>query len=144
MGFIFPELHPGFDAMFCIAKMIELLTIHERSLGQLRSELPRISHRSVTVRCPWMVKGALMRYMVETHADQNLDLTDGVKIIDPYNGDRWVLVLPDAGEPLVHLYVNSSEREWVEEKLRQYRGIVQAIVAQQEGMEDLRPAQLYE
>ncbi|MEO0648462.1 MAG: sugar phosphate nucleotidyltransferase, partial [Cyanobacteria bacterium J06650_10] len=25
MGFIFPQLHPGFDAMFCIAKLIEML-----------------------------------------------------------------------------------------------------------------------
>ena len=27
MGFIFPQLHPGFDAMFCIAKLIEMLTV---------------------------------------------------------------------------------------------------------------------
>ena len=30
MGFIFPQLHPGFDAMFCIAKLIEMLLIQER------------------------------------------------------------------------------------------------------------------
>ena len=30
-GFIFPHLHPGFDSMFCIAKIIEMLTIQERS-----------------------------------------------------------------------------------------------------------------
>ncbi|MEM8544433.1 MAG: mannose-1-phosphate guanyltransferase, partial [Cyanobacteria bacterium P01_H01_bin.119] len=68
MGFIFPELHPGFDAMFCIAKLIEMLTIQELALGQIWSELPRISHRSQTVRCPWTIKGALMRYLVEAHS----------------------------------------------------------------------------
>lgn len=66
MGFIFPELHPGFDAMFCIAKLIEMLTLHDRSLGQLLTELPRVCHRTATLRCPWTVKGALMRYLVET------------------------------------------------------------------------------
>ena len=30
MGFIFPHLHPGFDAMFSIAKLIEMLTVQER------------------------------------------------------------------------------------------------------------------
>ena len=135
IGFIFPELHPGFDAMFCIAKMMELLTIQERSLGQLRSELPSITHRSITVRCPWMVKGALMRYLVQTHADQILDLTDGVKVVDPIDNDRWVLILPDAGEPLVHLYANSSDREWVDEKLNEYRTLVQTVVEQEESFD---------
>ncbi|NER00041.1 MAG: NTP transferase domain-containing protein [Cyanothece sp. SIO2G6] len=139
IGFIFPELHPGFDAMFCIAKLIELLTIQERSLGQLRSELPNVTHRKITVRCPWMVKGALMRYMVETHVDQVLDLTDGVKIIDPMDSDRWVLVLPDAGEPIVHLYANSGDREWVDNELKKYRNIVHDVVEQEEGLENQIP-----
>ncbi|MBD0303115.1 MAG: mannose-1-phosphate guanyltransferase, partial [Tolypothrix sp. T3-bin4] len=38
-GFIIPQLHPGFDGMFCIAKLIEMLTIQERSLASVRSEL---------------------------------------------------------------------------------------------------------
>jgi mannose-1-phosphate guanylyltransferase / phosphomannomutase len=119
-GFIFPQLHPGFDAMFCIAKLIEMLTLQEQSLGQLRADLPRIYHRSQTIRCPWSMKGALMRHLVETHPPEHLELIDGVKIIDPQQ-ENWVLVLPDAGEPLVHLYANSGDREWVDASLRQYR-----------------------
>ncbi len=138
MGFIFPQLHPGFDAMFCIAKLIEMLTIQERSLGQIRSELPRVCHKNVTVRCPWLVKGALMRHMVETHSSDVLDLTDGVKVLDYRNQDNWVLVLPDAGEPLVHLYANSNDRTWVDETLRDYRTRVQAFVERTEGLEESR------
>ncbi len=134
MGFIFPQLHPGFDAMFCIAKLIEMLTIQERSLVQMRSELPRICHRAVTVRCPWIVKGALMRYMVETHPSELLDLTDGVKVYRQGTSDSWILVLPDAGEPLVHLYVNSKNRAWVERTLREYRSRVQEFVEQEQGI----------
>jgi mannose-1-phosphate guanylyltransferase / phosphomannomutase len=135
MGFIFPQLHPGFDAMFCIAKLIELLSLQQhdlysnapRTLGQLRAELPRVSHRSLTVRCPWAVKGSLMRHLVETHPTENLDLTDGVKIFNAHH-DSWVLVLPDAGEPLVHLYADSGNRGWVDETLREYRAHVQEFV----------------
>jgi mannose-1-phosphate guanylyltransferase/phosphomannomutase len=126
-GFIFPQLHPGFDAMFSVAKLVEMLTVQERSLAQLRLELPRVCHRSYTVRCPWKVKGALMRYLVETHPTENLELIDGVKIINSYNDD-WVLILPDAGEPLVHIFANSENREWVDESLSQYRQQVQEFI----------------
>jgi mannose-1-phosphate guanylyltransferase / phosphomannomutase len=130
-GFIFPQLHPGFDAMFCIAKLIEMLTLQEQSLGQLRADLPRVHHRSQTVRCPWSMKGALMRHLVETHPPEQLELIDGVKIIDRQQ-ESWLLVLPDAGEPLVHLYANSSDREWVDASLRQYRQQVKQFARMEE------------
>ena len=136
MGFIFPELHPGFDAMFCIAKIIEMLTLQSRSLGQMRSELPRVSHRSYTLRCPWTVKGSLMRHMVESHPPENLELVDGVKIFN-YQRDSWVLALPDAGEPLIHLYANSENRVWVDEILREYRIKVQDFIDQEQGMQEI-------
>lgn len=134
MGFIFPQLHPGFDAMFCIAKMIEMLTVQERSLAQIRTELPRVTHKIYTVRCPWTVKGSLMRHLVETHSSEFLELVDGVKIINPHN-DSWLLILPDAGEPLVHIYANSDDREWVDENLRKYRAYIQDFVEQDPGTE---------
>ncbi|MEY2912608.1 MAG: hypothetical protein RLZZ184_1917 [Cyanobacteriota bacterium] len=130
-GFIFPQLHPGFDSMFCIAKLIEMLTIQERSLATVRSELPRVINRNYTLRCPWTAKGALMRYLVETHPAQNLELIDGVKIRQPYD-DNWLLILPDASEPLVHLYVNSSDRDWVDETLRDYRSRIQYFVEREQ------------
>lgn len=144
MGFIFPQWHPGFDAMFCIAKLIEMLTLQQRdtfstprTLGQIRTELPRVSHRMLTVRCPWSVKGALMRHMVQTHRPEVLDLTDGVKIFN-HSHDSWILILPDAGEPLVHLYADSHDRGWVDETLREYRASVQEFVDRDHGMEDLQ------
>jgi mannose-1-phosphate guanylyltransferase/phosphomannomutase len=137
MGFIFPQLHPGFDAMFCIAKLIEMLTIQERSLGQIRAELPRICHKTSTVRCPWTAKGALMRHLVETHPVDSLELVDGVKIFN-HHRDSWVLILPDAGEPLVHIFANSSDRVWVDETVREYRIRVQEFVDQEQDLAETR------
>ena len=127
IGFIFPQLHPGFDAMFSIAKLIEMLTIQERSLADIRLDLPDVCYKFCSIRCPWKVKGSLMRHLVETHPTENLELIDGVKIINPRN-DNWVLILPDAGEPLVHIYANSGDRFWVDQKLSQYRQLVQSFV----------------
>lgn len=142
MGFIFPQLHPGFDAMFCIAKLIEILTIQERSLGQIRADLPRICHKSSTVRCPWTAKGALMRHLVETHPVDSLELVDGVKICN-YHSESWVLILPDAGEPLVHIFANSTDRGWVDETLREYRLRVQEFVDRELEVEDTKVESLY-
>lgn len=130
MGFIFPELHPGFDAMFTIAKLIEMLKVQERSLTQVRSELPLVCHKSISLRCASKIKGALMRYLVETEVQDKLELIDGVKIIQPHT-DNWVLILPDAGEPLIHLYANSDSREWVDEHIQIYRNKVQEFIMSQ-------------
>ena len=134
MGFIFPKLHPGFDAMFGIAKLIEMLTIQERSLVQMRTEMPRVCHKSYSMRCPWKVKGALMRHLVETHPTEKLELIDGVKIVEPQS-DSWVLILPDAGEPLVHIYANSEDREVTDFALSEYRNRVQKFIDSEQGVD---------
>ena len=133
IGFIFPQLHPGFDAMFGIAKLIEMLTIQERSLVEIRNELPSVCHKSYTIRCPWKIKGSLMRHLVETHATENLELIDGVKIINPQN-DNWVLILPDAGEPQIHIFANSEDRNWVDRILNDYRQQVQNFIDREQGL----------
>ncbi|MGL5083020.1 MAG: sugar phosphate nucleotidyltransferase [Microcoleaceae cyanobacterium] len=133
MGFIFPQFHPGFDAMFAIAKIIEMLATQERSLTQIRADLPHVIHRCYAVRCPWAIKGRLMRYLVESYTEGQIELIDGVKLLN-YRDDNWVLILPDAGEPLVHLYANSHNRDWVDTTLREYRNLVQNFVNQSQGM----------
>jgi mannose-1-phosphate guanylyltransferase / phosphomannomutase len=45
-------------------------------------------------------------------------------------------VLPDAGEPLVHLYADSPDRGWVDETLREYRAFVQEFVDEDPEMEE--------
>ncbi|MGB7085753.1 MAG: mannose-1-phosphate guanylyltransferase, partial [Phormidesmis sp.] len=139
MGFIFPQMHPGFDAMFCVAKLIEMLLIQEQSLGRIWEELPCISHRSQMIRCPWTIKGALMRYLVETHPAGNLQMVDGVKIIDPDRQDNrqnWVLILPDASEPLVYIFANSEERGWVDRQLRAYQQKVKRFIESEQGTKE--------
>jgi mannose-1-phosphate guanylyltransferase / phosphomannomutase len=128
MGFIFPDFHPGFDAMFCIAKLMEMLVRQNRSLSSLRTDLPKVFYKTHSLRCPWTAKGGLMRHILETHQSDLLDTEDGVKIIANYQDDRWVLILPDAGEPLVHIYVNGPDRSWVDDTLREYRQEVQEFI----------------
>lgn len=73
-----------------------------------------------------------MRYLIETEPPERLELIDGVKIKEYYT-DNWVLILPDGGEPLVHIYANSDSKDWVEEHLQMYREKVQNFILQQQG-----------
>ena len=52
------------------------------------------------------------------------------------NPDDWILVLPDAGEPLVHIYANSSDRDWLDETLVKYQNQVQDFIAKEQGMKE--------
>jgi mannose-1-phosphate guanylyltransferase / phosphomannomutase len=134
MGFIFPELHAGFDAMFCVAKLIEMLARENRPLSKIRQQVPRVFYDVHSVRCPWRVKGGLMRHLLEVHQSEELDTEDGVKIYST-KSDNWVLILPDSGEPFVHIYVNSVDREWMENNLREYRRQVEEYVAQNHNLD---------
>jgi len=46
----------------------------------------------------------------KTHPAENLEL---VMAILNHQDDNWVLILPDASEPPVHLFANSNDREWL-------------------------------
>lgn len=76
-----------------------------------------------------------MRHILESHTGHHLELIDGVKVCD-YRNDRWVLILPDASDPVVHLYANSDERNWVEVMLQEYRSRIQTFVDRTQGVQD--------
>ena len=53
-----------------------------------------------------------MRVLNERLAGRDVDLTDGIKLIDERG---WSQVLPDPDEPLVHLYAEGATNEVSEE-----------------------------
>jgi mannose-1-phosphate guanylyltransferase/phosphomannomutase len=110
--------------MFSIAKIMEWITLQKRSLSQVRLHLPRCHFRKRTLRCPWSIKGTLMRHLVESYGQERLELIDGIKVF--YSDRDWVLVLPDASEPLVHIFANgfdtplSNGQTWTEEHIQDF------------------------
>jgi mannose-1-phosphate guanylyltransferase/phosphomannomutase len=74
-----------------------------------------------------------MRHLVETHPPNLLDLTDGVRLFPQgYDPDHWVLFLPDATEPILHLVVNGLTREWVNDWGAEYRQRLHNFIEQQD------------
>lgn len=109
-GFIFPELHVGFDGSYALAKLLAMLQKTGLRMSDVAAEIPNFQLAYEQVRCPWENKGSVMRRISEETREQGerVELVDGIKIFD---GDGWVLVLPDAVEPMFHIYAESGAEQ---------------------------------
>jgi mannose-1-phosphate guanylyltransferase / phosphomannomutase len=124
-GFVFPEFVPGYDGVASLCKLLELLAPVERPLSDLVDELPRphVVHR--TLRCPWALKGTVMRVLTERMKDRTVDTLDGLKLSE--NGG-WVQVLPDPAEPVVHVYAEGETDDEAERLEREVSELVESII----------------
>ncbi len=117
-GFIFSKFQPAFDAMYGIAKILELVTKTNLSLGSVWDSTPgkiRMGHQRVP--CAWDKKGLVMRLAQEEGRQNGVELIDGVKI---HTKDGWILILPDANEAYCHLWVEAEAQGKVESYLKEF------------------------
>jgi mannose-1-phosphate guanylyltransferase/phosphomannomutase len=117
-GFIFPDFMPVYDAMMTFSRMLEMLAATEESLGLLAMDLPAYHLMRREVVTSWENKGAVMRQLMETNQDDGIDSTDGMKI--SWDRSRWILILPDQEEPVLHLYAEGNDEEDCREILDRY------------------------
>ena len=124
-GYAFPQFLPAYDAVASLAKLLELLAPTGRPLSELVAELPvpTLIHRRLA--CPWAKKGLVMRVLNERLAGRDVDLTDGIKLVEERG---WSQVLPDPDEPLIHLYAEGETPEQSEELEHEVRVLVEEIL----------------
>jgi mannose-1-phosphate guanylyltransferase/phosphomannomutase len=113
----YPVFQPNFDALFTVAKTLEMLARTGLKLGQLRSELIRRTYRRAQLPCSFELKGGIMRKMSEDSVDLEVSFIDGVKV---HLGDAWVLVLPDQYRSLVHIVAEADDAERATQLLEEY------------------------
>ena len=134
--YVFPEFLPAHDAVTSLCKLLELLARVDRPLSELAADLPRstVVHRQLA--CPWAMKGLVMRVLTERLKGKELDLTDGIKVIDTRG---WAEVLPDPDEPLVHIYAEGGTAELSAELEAELQQLVEEAM---QGQESALPAQI--
>jgi mannose-1-phosphate guanylyltransferase / phosphomannomutase len=106
-GYIFPQFLCAFDGTVSLIKLLELLAPHPEPLSQLVADLPMSTLVHKTVACPWALKGTVMRSIAEEvqHAGVGeVGLLDGVRLTAD---GAWVQVLPDADEPVFHVFAEA-------------------------------------
>jgi len=126
-GFCWPDFAISFDAIFTIARVLEMLAKTSTSLGALRARIPAVTHRTAVEFCPWEVKGRVMRTMMERHLRDRVDLTDGVKV---FVDDGWVLVAPDADRPEYYVIASTIDRGHADRLVEEYSALVRSVVAE--------------
>lgn len=124
-GFIFPGFQMGADAMFDVAKILELLarngsSVHppvKRSLASLRRELDHYHMLQQTVPCSWGKKGQVMRELFKYTENSPRELIDGVRL---WVNDSWVLVMPDRRKASFHIFAEATRENEAEKLLQEY------------------------
>jgi mannose-1-phosphate guanylyltransferase / phosphomannomutase len=121
---IFPSLHPTFDGMFGLTKMLELLSHAHATLSDVVAGLPTWNLRESDVACPWDKKGRVMRMLGEQYRERRIRTLDGIKV---QLGDEWVLVLPDPDEPQFHLVAEAHSDGEAQSLVEKYASIVTGL-----------------
>ncbi len=127
--YVFPQFLPAYDAVASLCKLLELFAPVERPISELVAELPQshVVHRQLA--CPWASKGLVMRVLNERLQGRELDLTDGIKVLDERG---WAEVLPDADLPLVHIYAEGADDEASGELEEELRTLVEEAMSGEE------------
>jgi mannose-1-phosphate guanylyltransferase / phosphomannomutase len=128
-GYVFPVLHPAYDGLLSFGKLLELLAVHDTTLGAAVDALPEPSVVRRRVPTPWERKGAVMRQLVEATKGRRVDDTDGIKVFsggagDGPWGDDWVLVIPDTIEPVTHLWAEAGHEPAAEALAEEYEALI--------------------
>ncbi len=125
-GYIFTEYIPAYDGVISMVKLLELLANSNKSLSEHIREIPRIYYYTCDIPTSWENIGSVMRGIKEKNRIGKMDYTDGIKIfVDDRN---WVLILPDAEEPLLHIIVDAESGEMGESLLKEYQTLVKAMI----------------
>ncbi len=122
--FALPELHPAFDGMLAVAKLLELLATFETRLSDVVDDLPTYYMSTARVTCPWEHKGKVMRILSEQYRERRAKPIDGIKID---LGKEWVLVLPDADSPFFHVFAESISNEQAQALAEKYARVVSGL-----------------
>lgn len=121
-GFIFPEFQCGSDAMYSVAKVLELMARRGLKPSQLKKECSKPIVLSEVVPCPWSLKGQVMRRMMEYTEGQRRELVDGVRVLFE---DSWALIIPSVYEAIFRVFAEAPTKRQAQVLIKEYAEKIQ-------------------
>lgn len=120
------QFYLEFDGLQALVEILKTLCLKKLKLSQLISELPVFYLHRETVKCPWEVKGTIIRSLIEKFSQDNYSNTiEGVKFKHP---EGWILILPDLEKPLVNIISESKSMEIAKEITNVFKDRIQQIM----------------
>lgn len=123
--FILPALHHVPDAMFAMARLLELLVRCGRPLTEVAAHAPAVPVAHATVPCPLERKGEVMRRFAEAVQGQRVSYLEGIKVMAD---DGWVLLRPDRVAPVLHLHAEAESVQAARSALQHRRAEIGKLV----------------
>lgn len=121
-AFVFPKFSPGFDAMFLLAQMLEMMASDKRKLSEIAKVIPSHYSLSGSVECNWSEKAKVMRLLVERYRDEKLELLDGVRI--DFDDDSSVLMVPHPSLARINVWTDASTKERAKALMERARFVI--------------------
>jgi mannose-1-phosphate guanylyltransferase / phosphomannomutase len=122
-GFVVPSFARTVDGIAAFVMLLGLVARTRLTLSQIDARIPEAHLLRRSIPTPWAAKGSVMRTVVEAAADNPVDTTDGVRIIDPDRG--WVLVLPDPADAVTHLWAEGTDADNAQLLLDEWATVVE-------------------
>ncbi|PKL36187.1 MAG: hypothetical protein CVV44_18390 [Spirochaetae bacterium HGW-Spirochaetae-1] len=104
----YPYLEQAYDPMITFLRVMKFLALEDKSLHEIKDSLPKSNLVNITIPCTSEEKAAVMRMLTADTDPSKIELIDGIKISEE---DSWILVLPDATQPILHLYAEGDTME---------------------------------
>ena len=108
-GMIFPQFHPGLDALYALARLYQLLLRAQVDLSEVVAALPEFHLGRQLADCPWAAKGRAMRILEPEARPPGVRQIDGVKV--ERGPQEWALVLTDVDRPLFHVVAEAPTED---------------------------------
>ncbi|MHA3963189.1 MAG: phosphoglucosamine mutase [Candidatus Thorarchaeota archaeon SMTZ1-45] len=107
-GVFYPDHQPVRDGAMTASQIVEMITLEDKTLSQLVSELPIYFNTKVKVPVPLEKRESLLGALLDLSKDMNRITIDGVKII---RDDGWILIRPSGTEPLYRCFAEGKTQE---------------------------------
>jgi mannose-1-phosphate guanylyltransferase/phosphomannomutase len=113
-----------FDAIAALVKIMDFMKSNNYKLVDLIGMIPDFHTDETEVECSWSAKGKVMRQIIQESDNNSIETLEGVKI---FKDGGWVLILPDAEQPVCRIKSESYSAEIAEELTSVYANKVAEI-----------------
>lgn len=106
------------DGFYSVTLILDYLAAKRVTLHEAVSELPEFYIRTEHVDCAVEAKGRVMRRLMEEMKGEQLELLDGIKVM---NETGWALILPDSEKAVFKVVAQGVSQSHAEELTDLYR-----------------------
>ncbi len=122
-GFLIPEFSVTRDGVAAFVRLLGLLARCGLTLSEVDARIPTAHLLRRSMPTPWAMKSKVMRTVMETAGDNEIDTTDGVRVMDSDRG--WVLVLPDPLDAVINIWAEGKDADETRKLLDKWCAVVE-------------------